>query len=156
MKEIKKKMKVGNFKVINFLYAFGNFVFSLVIPCYRRIRLIYLSRQLTSDTVTIRKLTKFWATLSECLCFRYRFFNELTLSCALVRLKRPKTIFQDFEALTPNLLARTIETIEGGGVIVFLLKTVSSLKQLYTMTMVGYQLYRKPALITLQFLKFKF
>jgi N-acetyltransferase 10 len=45
-------------------------------------------------------------------------------------------VLQDFEALTPNLLARTIETVEGGGVIVVLLKTVSSLKQLYTMTMV--------------------
>jgi N-acetyltransferase 10 len=45
-------------------------------------------------------------------------------------------VLQDFEALTPNLLARTIETVEGGGVIVLLLKTMSSLKQLYTMSMV--------------------
>ena len=45
-------------------------------------------------------------------------------------------VLQDFEALEPNLLARTIETVEGGGVIVLLLKTMSSLKQLYTMTMV--------------------
>ncbi|KAL6077347.1 N-acetyltransferase 10 [Balamuthia mandrillaris] len=44
-------------------------------------------------------------------------------------------VLQDFEALTPNLLARTIETVEGGGIIVLLLKTMSSLKQLYTMTM---------------------
>jgi N-acetyltransferase 10 len=43
---------------------------------------------------------------------------------------------QDFEALTPNLLARTIETVEGGGIIVLLLKTMKSLRQLYTMTMV--------------------
>lgn len=45
-------------------------------------------------------------------------------------------VLQDFEALTPNLLARTIETVEGGGIIVLLLKSMSSLKQLYTMTMV--------------------
>jgi len=44
-------------------------------------------------------------------------------------------VLQDFEALTPNLMARTIETVEGGGLIIFLLKTVKSLKQLYTMTM---------------------
>lgn len=44
-------------------------------------------------------------------------------------------VLQDFEALTPNLLARTIETIEGGGLVILLLKTVSSLKQLYTMSM---------------------
>lgn len=46
-------------------------------------------------------------------------------------------ILQDFEALTPNLLARTIETVEGGGLVILLLKTMTSLKQLYTMTMVS-------------------
>lgn len=44
-------------------------------------------------------------------------------------------VLQDFEALTPNLLARTIETVEGGGLIILLLKTVKSLRQLYTMNM---------------------
>lgn len=44
-------------------------------------------------------------------------------------------VLQDFEAITPNLLARTIETVEGGGIIVVLLKSVESLKQLYTMSM---------------------
>lgn len=43
---------------------------------------------------------------------------------------------QDFEALTPNLLARTVETVEGGGMIVLLLSSLSSLSKLYTMTMV--------------------
>jgi N-acetyltransferase 10 len=45
-------------------------------------------------------------------------------------------ILQDFEAITPNLLARTIETVEGGGLVVLLLKTMTSLRQLYAMTMV--------------------
>jgi N-acetyltransferase 10 len=45
--------------------------------------------------------------------------------------------FLDFEALTPNLLARTIETVEGGGIIIFLIQNVNSLKQLYTLTMVS-------------------
>jgi N-acetyltransferase 10 len=44
-------------------------------------------------------------------------------------------ILQDFEALTPNLLARTIETVEGGGVVLLLLKSMDSLKQLYAMSM---------------------
>eukprot|EP00088_Acartia_fossae_P056673 TRINITY_DN6600_c0_g1_i3.p1 TRINITY_DN6600_c0_g1~~TRINITY_DN6600_c0_g1_i3.p1 ORF type:complete len:1013 (-),score=323.42 TRINITY_DN6600_c0_g1_i3:32-3070(-) len=51
-------------------------------------------------------------------------------------------VLQDFEALTPNLLARTIETVEGGGAVVILLKGVSSLKQLYTMTMDVHSRYR--------------
>ena len=39
-------------------------------------------------------------------------------------------VLQDFETLTPNLLARTVETVEGGGIVVLLLKTMSSLRQL--------------------------
>ena len=44
-------------------------------------------------------------------------------------------VLQDFESITPNVLCRTIETIEGGGVIVVLLNTMTSLKQLYTLSM---------------------
>nr|XP_054761820.1 RNA cytidine acetyltransferase-like [Lytechinus pictus] len=51
-------------------------------------------------------------------------------------------VLQDFEAMTPNLLARTIETVEGGGIVVILLRSVSSLQQLYTMTMDVHSRYR--------------
>ncbi|KAJ1966346.1 N-acetyltransferase 10 [Dipsacomyces acuminosporus] len=51
-------------------------------------------------------------------------------------------VLQDFEALTPNILARTIETVEGGGIVVLLLKSMKSLKQLYTMTMDVHARYR--------------
>ena len=54
-------------------------------------------------------------------------------------------ILQDFEALTPNLLARTIETVEGGGMIVLLLKSMTSLKQLFTMSMDVHSRYRTEA-----------
>ena len=54
-------------------------------------------------------------------------------------------VLQDFEAITPNLLARTIETVEGGGIVVLLLKTVKSLNQLYTMTMDVHSRYRTEA-----------
>lgn len=55
------------------------------------------------------------------------------------------TILQDFEAITPNLLARTIETVEGGGLVLLLLKGMSSLKQLYTMAMDIHSRYRTEA-----------
>ena len=42
---------------------------------------------------------------------------------------------QDFEALTPNLLARTVETVQGGGLIILLLSQMSSLTQMYSLTM---------------------
>lgn len=44
-------------------------------------------------------------------------------------------VLQDFEAVTPNVLARTIETVEGGGMVILLLNTVKSLKQLYSLSM---------------------
>ena len=47
--------------------------------------------------------------------------------------------------MTPNLLARTIETVEGGGVVVILLRSVASLRQLYTMSMDVHERYRTEA-----------
>ena len=54
-------------------------------------------------------------------------------------------ILQDFEAITPNLLARTIETVEGGGLVLLLLKGMTSLKQLYTLSMDIHARYRTEA-----------
>lgn len=54
-------------------------------------------------------------------------------------------ILQDFEALTPNTLARTIETVEGGGLVILLLKGMDSLRQLYTLSMDVHSRYRTEA-----------
>ncbi|PIK53781.1 hypothetical protein BSL78_09371 [Apostichopus japonicus] len=51
-------------------------------------------------------------------------------------------VLQDFENMTPNLLARTIETVEGGGAVVILLRSMDSLRQLYTMSMDVHTRYR--------------
>lgn len=51
-------------------------------------------------------------------------------------------VLQDFEALTPNLLCRTIETVAGGGMVVFLFNSMTSLKQLYTISMDVHSRYR--------------
>ncbi|EGR27233.1 hypothetical protein IMG5_199740 [Ichthyophthirius multifiliis] len=51
-------------------------------------------------------------------------------------------VLQDFEAITPNMLCRTIETVEGGGFVILLLKTMSSLRQLYTLSMDVHQRFR--------------
>ncbi|XP_076938228.1 RNA cytidine acetyltransferase 1-like [Bidens hawaiensis] len=51
-------------------------------------------------------------------------------------------ILQDFEALTPNLLARTIETVEGGGLVILLLSSLKSLTSLYTMVMDVHERFR--------------
>lgn len=54
-------------------------------------------------------------------------------------------ILQDFEAITPNILARTIETVEGGGLVVLLLKGMTSLRQLYNLSMDVHSRYRTEA-----------
>lgn len=54
-------------------------------------------------------------------------------------------VLQDFNAISPNLLARTIETIEGGGLIVFLLENISNLQQLFTISMDCHKRFRTPS-----------
>ena len=54
-------------------------------------------------------------------------------------------VLQDFESLTPNVLCRTMETVEGGGIIVMLFNTMTSLKQLYEITMDVHSRYRTEA-----------
>ncbi|KAI7984544.1 RNA cytidine acetyltransferase 1 [Camellia lanceoleosa] len=51
-------------------------------------------------------------------------------------------VLQDFEALTPNILARTMETVEGGGLVVLLLHSLSSLSSLCTMVMDIHERFR--------------
>jgi N-acetyltransferase 10 len=63
---------------------------------------------------------------------RYCFYRE---SEQILGKTYSMCVLQDFEALTPNILCRTIETVEGGGIIVILLRTMSSLRQLYSVTM---------------------
>jgi len=45
-------------------------------------------------------------------------------------------VLEDFEAITPNLLARTIETVQGSDLVVLLLKPKTSLMQLHMLSAV--------------------
>ena len=67
------------------------------------------------------------------MCLRYTYYSDTQ---KILGNTYGMCVLQDFEALTPNLLARTVETVEGGGLIVLLLRTMKSLKQLYTLSMV--------------------
>lgn len=51
-------------------------------------------------------------------------------------------VLQDFQALTPNMLARTMETVKGGGLIIIMFRALRSLKQLYTIAMDVHARYR--------------
>ena len=54
-------------------------------------------------------------------------------------------VLQDFESITPNVLCRAMETVEGGGMIIMLFNTLTSLKQLYSITMDVHNRYRTEA-----------
>lgn len=54
-------------------------------------------------------------------------------------------LFQDFESLTANILCRTIETVGGGGVVFFMLKSMQSLQQLYSLSMDVHNRYKTDA-----------
>jgi N-acetyltransferase 10 len=54
-------------------------------------------------------------------------------------------VLQDFESITPNVLCRAMETIEGGGLIVMLFNTLTSLRQLYSISMDVHSRYRTEA-----------
>ncbi|PAV80268.1 hypothetical protein WR25_16799 [Diploscapter pachys] len=73
---------------------------------------------------------------------RYCYYNE---THTILGNTYGMLVLQDFEALTPNLLARTIETVEGGGVVVLLLHSVNSLRQLFTISMDVHSRYRSDA-----------
>ncbi|MPC34372.1 RNA cytidine acetyltransferase [Portunus trituberculatus] len=44
-------------------------------------------------------------------------------------------VIQDFEGLTPNTLCRVVETVCGGGLVVFLMPEIQSLRQLFSASM---------------------
>ncbi|KAI5481826.1 hypothetical protein MNV49_000103 [Pseudohyphozyma bogoriensis] len=70
---------------------------------------------------------------------RYTYYKD---TAAILGQTFQMLILQDFEAITPNLLARTIETVEGGGIVVCLLGGMKSLRGLYSMTMDVHSRYR--------------
>lgn len=69
---------------------------------------------------------------------RYLYYKE---SESILGQTYGMLVLQDFSALTPNMLARTVETVEGGGVVIILLNKMSSLSQFYHLTMQAHKRY---------------
>jgi N-acetyltransferase 10 len=105
----------------------------LVIPSHRKKREAKIKRDVKRGVREPNEQNPFeiFVTVTD---IRYTYYKDST---KILGHTYGMCVLQDFEAITPNLLARTIETVEGGGLVVLLLKTMTSLKQLYTMTMVN-------------------
>ncbi|KAM4552961.1 RNA cytidine acetyltransferase [Fundulus diaphanus] len=107
----------------------------------RKKRMKQLQKKIKTGTLNLNQDDPFELFVAA-TNIRYCYYNE---THKILGNTYGMCVLQDFEALTPNLLARTIETVEGGGIVVILLRTVNSLKQLYTMTMDVHSRYRTEA-----------
>ncbi|XP_077372263.1 RNA cytidine acetyltransferase isoform X2 [Festucalex cinctus] len=107
----------------------------------RKKRMKQLQKKIKTGTLNLNQDDPFELFVAA-TNIRYCYYNE---THKILGNTFGMCVLQDFEALTPNLLARTVETIEGGGIVVILLRTVNSLKQLYTMTMDVHARYRTEA-----------
>ncbi|KAL3267287.1 hypothetical protein HHI36_011418 [Cryptolaemus montrouzieri] len=108
---------------------------------HRKKRMKHLQHKIQAGKLNVDEDNPFELFLSSTK-IRYCYYSE---THKILGNTYGMCVLQDFEALTPNLLARTIETVEGGGLIVILLRSVNSLKQLYTMTMDVHQRFRTEA-----------
>eukprot|EP00795_Rhopilema_esculentum_P004679 gene4679-20963_t len=108
---------------------------------HRKKRMKQLQKKVKSGTLDMKKDDPFELFIAA-TSIRYCYYHE---THKILGSTYGMLVLQDFEAISPNLLARTVETIEGGGVVCILLKTMKSLKQLYTMTMDVHSRYRTEA-----------
>lgn len=108
---------------------------------HRKKRMKHLQHKLQAGKLSINEDDPFELFLSSTK-IRYCYYSE---THKILGNTYGMCVLQDFEAITPNLLARTIETVEGGGLVVLLLRSVNSLKQLYTMSMDVHQRFRTEA-----------
>nr|XP_057943861.1 RNA cytidine acetyltransferase isoform X2 [Doryrhamphus excisus] len=107
----------------------------------RKKRMKHLQKKIKSGTLNLNQDDPFELFIAA-TNIRYCYYNE---THKILGNTFGMCVLQDFEALTPNLLARTVETVEGGGIVVILLRSMNSLKQLYTMTMDVHARYRTEA-----------
>ncbi|KNE71131.1 hypothetical protein AMAG_15800 [Allomyces macrogynus ATCC 38327] len=105
---------------------------------HRKKRMRLIKKQIKNGTRDADKDDPFELFISS-TDIRYTYYKE---THKILGNTYGMCVLQDFEALTPNLLARTVETVEGGGIVVLLLKTMTSLRQLYTMAMDVHSRYR--------------
>nr|UXY86640.1 N-acetyltransferase 10 [Cryptomonas paramecium] len=79
------------------------------------------------------------SNFSNLLNIRYCYYNEVN---KILGNTFGMCILQDFKFLTPNILAKTIETVEGGGLVLFLIKTTKNLDDIYHMSIDVYRNFK--------------
>jgi N-acetyltransferase 10 len=121
---------------------FGPFLTPMVCSSHRRKRMRQLQQRIKTGKLNVNEDDPFDLFVASTE-IRYTYYHE---THTILGNTFGMCVLQDFEALTPNLLARTIETVKGAGLVVILLQSLQSLKQLYTIAMVG-ELLSAPKLL---------
>ena len=137
------KINTAGFQVVNLHYMLSKTVVKArpsVLWCYKSD--LYLSSHKKKRMKQIQKMAQRglldpekedpFSLFVASTDIRYSYYSE---THKILGNTYGMLVLQDFEALTPNLLARTIETVEGGGIIVLLLSSLESLTKLYSLTM---------------------
>ncbi|XP_066958159.1 RNA cytidine acetyltransferase isoform X2 [Macrobrachium rosenbergii] len=127
-----------NLKQANVLWCYKK---SLAFSSHRKKRMKQLQAKVKTGDLSVNEDDPFemFVSMTE---IRYCYYKE---THKILGNTFKMCVLQDFEALTPNILCRTMETVEGGGIIVILLQTVTSLRQLYTISMDVHSRYRTEA-----------
>ncbi|KAL1230488.1 RNA cytidine acetyltransferase [Trichinella pseudospiralis] len=108
---------------------------------HRKKRMKFIMKKLRAGKASINEENQFELFISSTE-IRYCYYSE---THKILGNTYGMCVLQDFEAMTPNLLARTIETVEGGGLVVILLHSLHSIRQLHAMTMDVHSRYRTEA-----------
>ncbi|KRY41141.1 N-acetyltransferase 10 [Trichinella spiralis] len=108
---------------------------------HRKKRMKLIMKKLRAGKASINEENQFELFISSTE-IRYCYYSE---THKILGNTYGMCVLQDFEAMTPNLLARTIETVEGGGLVVILLHSLHSIRQLHAMTMDVHSRYRTEA-----------
>ncbi|XP_045614608.2 RNA cytidine acetyltransferase isoform X1 [Procambarus clarkii] len=128
----------SNLKQANVLWCYKK---ELTFSSHRRKRIKQLKARMRAGQAEMNEDDPFEMFVSM-TDIRYCFYKE---THKILGNTYKMCVLQDFEALTPNILCRTMETVEGGGVIVILLQTMTSLRQLYALSMDVHSRYRTEA-----------
>ncbi|KAK4309512.1 hypothetical protein Pmani_018864 [Petrolisthes manimaculis] len=128
----------SSLKQANVLWCYKK---ELTFSSHRRKRMKQLKARMQTGQAEVNEDDPFemFVSMTE---IRYCFYKE---THKILGNTYKMCVLQDFEALTPNILCRTIETVEGGGLVVMLLQSLASLRQVYTLAMDVHARYRTQA-----------
>lgn len=111
---------------------------SNILWCYKKKKKVD-RKNTTSNNSTVYSGQKKKEKFFDSTTIRYCFYHETK---KIVGNTYGLCILEDFESITPNSLARLVETVDGGGIIVFLLEVSETISNFHNISMTIYKKYK--------------